>query len=481
MASRSLTIIAPLAALVLAAGSALAQQAAAPPECKHLDYRGNFRLNGVKQHLDLAKSTTYPDVKKGQIADAMRLLQDAARVGGVDQPTLWYMYGQVYALQNDLAGADSAFSKVEAVTDPECKREIARERRNLWVPLQNSGVEQMNAGNADSALALFRASNRIYRTEPYAYLNMASIFYGKQMMDSAALYFRLAAHSTTEPRFDEARSTALFNAARLDEEVAGDTVSVHAEAQRRGVTDSAVKDARLADAEASYKELLRMRPRDMAAQASLAGIYTQMHQPAQARMVYDSMLAHSDSAEAEDLFTAGVALFRSEQYPLAAQFIERGLRLNQCSRDGLFNLANTYMAAKDTARLLTAARRLMQVDSMHRSSLQILARAWQDDGNKDSTLKVLQRAEALPWELSVVQFTATDTTASFHGMVTNQQAQPMKGFNLVMQFVDGACQVVTTKTVEIPDLNPNGSAGQAYDFTVDATGKGIVAWKYGSN
>ncbi len=484
MVSRSLTLIAPVAALMFTVGSAGAQSAPLQqyaPDCHHIDYRGNFRLNGAKQHLDLARSTTYADVRKTQIGQAQTLLEASAHAGGVDQASLWYVYGDLYAIEGDLAGADSAFTKVEASADADCKRSIGRERHNLWVPLQNAGVGQMNNGNGDSALALFRTANRIYRTEPYAYLNMASIFYGKRAFDSAIAYFRLAAHSTQDHRFDEDRATALFNAARLIQGTVADTASVRAEAQRRGVTDSAVRQARLTDAEAAYREVLAMRPRDLAAQASLAGVLSGLHREAEAQTVYDSMLAHADSMDAMDLMDAGTALFRTGRYQLAARATEMGLAKNRCYRDGLYNLANIYLAAKDSVKLLEVSRRLVAEDSMNKASLQVLARAWQDNGNKDSTLHVLERAEALPWELSVLRFDPTDTSVVFHGMVTNDQAQQVKGFNLTVQFVDGACSVVTSQSVDIPDLAPNGNAGQSYDFNMTANGRGIVAWKYKTN
>jgi tetratricopeptide (TPR) repeat protein len=510
MASRSLTCIAPLVALTIAVGSAMAQQAALP-ECRHLDYRGNFRLNGAKNHLDLAsKASTAPDVKRSRIADATRLLTDAARAGGADQASLWYMFGQLYALTHDLAGADSAFSKVEAVTDPECKRLIERERRNEWVPLQNQGVEQMNAGNGDSALTLFRASNRIYRSEPYSYLNMASIFFNmsqqsldstvvaeeahrrgvadslvrKERMsgaDSAIIYFRLAARSSQDHRFDDARETALFNAARLVQASAVDTASVRAAARRTGVPDSAVKAGRLRDAEAAYREVLQMKPRDLPAQASLAGVLTALHREDEAKTVYDSMLAHADSMDAFDLMDAGTALFRSHRFPLAARAMEMGVAKNPCFRDGLYNLANVYLAGGDTVKLLGVARRLVAQDSMNSASLQVLARAWQDNGNKDSTLRVLQRTEALPWEMAVVRFVPGDTSASLHGMITNRRNAPQKSFTLTLQFLSASCEVVASQNVDLPDLNPNGNPGQSYDFNVSANGRGIVAWKYKPN
>jgi len=457
-------------------GSAVAQQAAIP-QCRHLDY-GNFRLNGAELHLGQAKATAYADVRKTRLADAVTLLNTAARAGGADQATLWYLFAQVYVLQNDLAGADSSFTKAEALTDPECKREIARERRNAWVPLQNAGVEQMNGNNADSALTLFRAASRIYRLEPFALLNMALIYYNKSEIDSAITYFRLAARSSQDRRFDEARETALFNAARLVQAEAVDSASLRAEAQRRGVPDSVVKTARLRDAESAYREVLQLRPRDLPAQASLAGVLTALHRESEAQTVYDSMLAHADSMDAFDLMDAGTSLFRSHRYELAAHATELGLAKNRCFRDGLYNLANIYLAAKDTVKLLDVSRRLVAQDSMNKASLQVLARAWQDNGNKDSTLHTLQRAEALPWELLVIRFDPADSTASLHGMVTNLQTQELKGFTLTMQFVNGACDVVASQNVDLPDLSPNGNPGQSYDFTLTGAGKGIVAWKF---
>jgi tetratricopeptide (TPR) repeat protein len=509
MGSRSLTLLAPIAALTITFVSAVAQQAA-PPECRHLDYRGNFRLNGAQQHLVQAKATKYDDVRASRIADATRLLTETARAGGVDQATLWYMFGQLYVLKHDLVGADSAYTKAEAVTDPECRRQILRERYNEWVPLQNLGVEQMNGGNADSALALFRKANGIYRSAPLVYLNMATIFYNLSQQgldsasvaeearragvpdsmirklrqtggDSAIVYFRLAARSSQDRRWDDARETALFNAARLVNRNALDTASVHAEAQRRGVPDSVVKVGRLRDAEAAYREVLELHPRDLPAQASLAGVLTQLHRESEARTVYDSMLSHADSMDAFDLMDAGTALFRSNRYDLAARATELGIAKDRCFRDGLYNLANIYLAAKDTAKMLDVSRRLAAQDPMNRASLQMLARAWQDAGNKDSTLHVLQRAEAMPWEMSVVRFDAADTSATLHGMVTNLRPQPLKGFTLTLQFVNASCDVVASKSVDLPDLNANGSAGQAYDFNLSVGGRGIVAWKYKTN
>ena len=57
----------------------------------------------------------------------------------------------------------------------------------------------------------------------------------------------------------------------------------------------------------------------------------------------------------------------------------------------------------------------------------------------------------------------------------------MKGFRLTVQFVNAACEQVTSQTVEVPDLNASGSPGQAYDFTLTGAGRGILGWKYVTN
>ncbi|OYV64014.1 MAG: hypothetical protein B7Z72_13875, partial [Gemmatimonadetes bacterium 21-71-4] len=261
--SRCFALIAPLAALAVSVAP-LAAQNGSPPSCEHLQYRSNFRLNGAEQHLGLAERGAADP--KSEIAHAFQLLDQARAAGGVDPTTLWYLYARAYVFQHDIVGADSAWTKAEATTDASCRAKIELLRYNQWVGPWNDAITQMNAGNLDSALALFRAANRIYRSRPDAFFNMAVVFEQKTppQDDSAIHYFRMAANSTTDPRFDDVRETALFNVARLIQLAAVDSAGIHAEAQRRGVSDSAVREARLQAAEVAYREVLKLRPRDMA-------------------------------------------------------------------------------------------------------------------------------------------------------------------------------------------------------------------------
>ena len=261
-------------------------------QCHNLK-RNNFRLNGASQYLDQAEHTTYADQKAGRLANALRQLNEAAAPSnGADPFSLWYYFGRVYALQGDLVGADSAMTKAAALAgnDATCQAEIVRQRKNLWIPIQNEAVTQLQSQNYDSALALLRRGNIIYRDDPSAYLNMAAAYMSKQMDDSATAMFRAAAHAGTAADRADLRATAAFNAARMS--------------QRGG---------HLQQAESLYREYLVMKPRDVDAKGSLATLLAQMGRGTEATAIYDSLLATPDSLDSFGLFSVGVALFRAGQ------------------------------------------------------------------------------------------------------------------------------------------------------------------------
>jgi tetratricopeptide (TPR) repeat protein len=492
MTSRS-TASGPFGALLLSLVTVGTLGAQATPQCRNLSYRSNFRLNGAQQYLSRAQTTSIESDKQRYVNDALRVLREAAGDRSADQLTLWFFFGQAYAHKHDLAGADSAFTKAEAIADPDCKREILRRRRNEWVPIQNLAVEQLQAENLDSALSLFRQGNVIYRSDPAAYQNMASIFIQREQLDSAVAYYRLAARTGDDPRHDDLRKTALSNAAR----------ALH-------------RAERFADAEVAYREYLERYPNDMEARTDLAGVLTAQGKVAEAGAIYDELLANADSLNPFDLFEMGVALFRQAQqdsaqrrrkYELAAQAFEAGLRRNPHYRDALFNLANTYVALSDTARALPAARRLVAADPMSRNALRLLAagyqrvaagarvqdsvlrsrrdttanrfrRIWQ--AYQDSTIRSLQQHDSLPWEFTA-SFAARDTTATIRGAVLNLQSRAQPAFRLTIEFLNGAGEAVATEVVEVPQLAALGEGGGQFDFNLQAAGRGIIAYRYRVN
>ncbi len=487
-------------ALGLAATSALplaAQSRPQQPATCELNYRSNFRLNGAQQHLQVADNSSYEQDKLRRANDALRTLTDAAQAGGADQQTLWIFMGRAYALKHDMVGADSSWRRADAVATPACKIEIARYRHNEYVPFQNAAVAAMQNEQWDSALTAFRRGMIINPNDPSLFVNIGSVFMNKNEDDSAVYYWRRAAHASNDPRSENMRLTALFNAARLMQR-----------AENWAMADSI------------YHEYIAMKPGDAEAVAALANVLIKEGKRAQAIAIYDSIISHSDSLSSFDLFDTGVQLFRQAQqdtaradtlqkdtlYMKAARAFELGLRKNPNLRDGLYNLVNTYLAINDTAQALNAAKRLVRVDPMNSQSARLLAAAYQRfamdmdktmrhaaaardtatfhhlrplvEAYQDSTLKALAKSDSLPLDINVDRFDPKDSTATLRGGAINRTAAEKPGFTLYFDFINAGGEVVSQQSVDVPTLGAAGSAGSRYDFSLTINARGIIAYRY---
>lgn len=491
------------AALTAALGTSLqAQTRTSELRCGNsLRYRSNFRLNGAQQYLAQAEGTQYLPDRQRHIASGLRVLGEAVQAGGADQGTMWFLYARLYALQGDLRGADSAFSRAASAfsSDQDCVREIGRLRFNLSVPLINGGQEQMRAENWDSALTLLRAAVMIHPTSAPALMNLAGTFLRTDRFDSAGVYYLRAARAASDPQQEEMRTNAAFNAGRVFE-----------------------RANRLAAAESAYRFLLELRPRDATAKVALAGVLRRQGRGAEATALIDSMIANPQHLSSFELFEIGTGLFRDSAFGRAARALTAGLERNPWYRDAHYNLTNVYLAAGDTARLLEAARRLVQIDPNNRMSLRLLASAyqtvtagllvrarriqavvdsfrtlrrplppaWRDSVDRirpvltawqDSVVQTLTRADSLlPWELRIDEFRRGDSTVTIHGIIANLRNREAPPFVLSLDIMGGSNgdSVLTTHRLEVPALNQRGSPGAVYDFRVEINARGAVAYRY---
>ncbi len=485
------------------AGLALPARAVAQDEaCHSLRFRSNFRLNGAQQHITLAEASSYADTKRRMANDALHTLTDALQageVGGADPFSTWYFFGRAYMLLGDLVGADSSFTRAESLGagDQTCVDEIKRLRRNSWIPLQQLAVGQIQSSNFDSALVLLRRSNLIYRDDPSGYLNMAAAFMSQQQEDSAVSAFRRAAHAGTDPGRADLRASAMLNAARLEQ-----------------------RNNHLVAAESLYREYSTVRPRDMAARSALATVLNRQNRSADAVAVYDSILANADSLDGFQLFETGISLFnlgvadtaradtvrKNALFQRAARAFDASLRKNQGFRDAADNLARTYLAAGDAPHMLEASKRLLTLDSLNRQPWQLLAVAYRDIGRtyavrdsilrshrdslpaaaaynatarayRDSTLQALLHRDSLALEVTFSRFDPRDSSASVRGAVQNLKDREHAPFTLTIEFLNARGEVVASEHVDVPALNATGSPGQAYDFSLQTTGRGITAYR----
>jgi tetratricopeptide (TPR) repeat protein len=500
-----------------------------PPKC---DIKpGNFLVSSGATYLKTA--TEKPTNRDLSLNDAQRALTQAVTTGGQDKnPGAWYYLGRYYAMRSDADGADSAFHKAEALM-PACHEDINFYRRNsLWVPIFNQGLAAWNAQNYDSAVTALRAAARVYSGEPQGFTTLATVFFNmppasylpestfkKQnpgvpdsvataryeaavntRYDSAAKYFRLGIQAAVDPRFDKEKKDAMFN---LGNAFYG--------AQRY---DSAAT---------AYTDYLKVVPNDAQARARLADVLSMGGHKDSAMAMYRLIIQNADSAEPTSLFNAGVSIYNAApplpdtakitaacrqkpraagqtilqrkqkcdregadsiarrdsssvtNYQLAAQAFEAGLSREPLNRDGLFNLTSSYLAMHQADKMLPVAQRLVAIDPMNRNSVRMLAQAWQLKKQGDSALYYVTISDSLlPVDVSVGGFGPTDQGATISGVVTNYHAKASAPLKLVFEFLNKTGTVVTTVTADVPAIDGNGT----HAFQLQATGAGIISWRY---
>jgi tetratricopeptide (TPR) repeat protein len=499
---------------------------------------GHFLVNSGLLYLKNAAETRFDDVRERDLRDANKSLVQALTTAGQDKnPAAWYYLARYYVVRNDALGADSAFRKAEAML-PACKDDILFWRRNsLWVPAFNAGVAALNAQQYDSAVAAFRRAVTVYDAEPQAFSTLATAFFNmpaevylpdsafrrvypnlpdstarstydslaRTRYDSAAKYFGRAMAAASDPKFAGERKDAMFN-----------------------MGNAFYAAQRFDSAAVVYAEYLKQAPNDAQALARLADVLDNSGHRDSAKAVYTYIIAHADSMDPVNLLNAGVSIYNAappipdtehvssdcrrqrtagrsgltpvqrrgitvqcdsvarevmktrdtaaaENYKLAAQAFEAALARNEQSRDGLYNLANSYFALRQGDKMLPITQRLVAVDPMNRNSVRLVAQAWQLKSRSDSALHWVTLADSLlPVDVSVGSFAPQEQSVNLSGLVTNYHESQSAAFTLTFEFLDATGKVVATQTHDVPALPGSGT----HPFQIQAIGAGVVAWRY---
>jgi tetratricopeptide (TPR) repeat protein len=466
-----------------AAPAAAQQRQFAPPSCDV--NKGHYLVNSAILYLQNAGRTRFADQRQRDLRDASRVLNEAIREKGQDQNgSAWYYLARYYQELNDVEGADSAFDRAERML-PHCAEDIRQNRRRLWVPLLNGGIDRLRAEDSQGAMEQFRRANRIYDAEPPSFYYMAREFFNAERRDSAIIYFQRALAIASDSlnrdnqQYAEVRSDAAFNIARM----------FHLGAQ--ATTDAAQSRALYDSAAAWYTRARAIKPNDPDAITGLASALQAAGRMDDALPLYDSVLARADSMTALDLFQTGVALFRAKRFNRAADAFERGLQRNPHYRDALFNLGNTFLSlanAGDTGSATTAEKvkrdygakmtpivaRLVAADPANTGAQRLLAASYQLQEMSDSTLAVLQRIEAMPFEIVVSTFQPSDGTWEVRGIITNLKSQATQVPVITFEFLSEGGEVVETAAIDAQELPADG----VVPFALVARAESVAAWRY---
>src|SRR2546422_1297929 len=114
----------------------------------------HYLVNSGVLYLRSATETKFADKRAKDLKDADKVLHEALTTGGQEKnPAAWYYLARYYALQNDLAGADTAFARAQALA-PGCKEDISTWRRVLMSSLHPGARSEEHTSELQSRLHL---------------------------------------------------------------------------------------------------------------------------------------------------------------------------------------------------------------------------------------------------------------------------------------------------------------------------------------
>jgi predicted Zn-dependent protease len=435
-----------------------------------------------------------PDEKKKQVAKALGLLttpQAASNPVGrswllgralvtlvamPDQPVVTTKAALGYAgapqEQIDIVlAADSAFDVVEQAM-PQCENETEQYRRVPYVGLVNQAVNLYNAKQIDSAVAIAQRALIIYPKSPVAWNVIGNARQGKDDIPGAVDAFKkmLVAIGTDTAYADEKKQVMLN---------IGQLLAAQADA-----AEGAKKQELAKQAAEAYQAYLKEYPNDPVGQAGLARAQLASGDSASANKIFTDMLSQPDKYTDMQLLEAGVNAARAERAKDAAALFEAGLKKNPYYRDGLFNLAVTYLSSNQQDKMLPVLDRLIQVDPSNPENYRVFVNYYQDKVKtekntvakkalSDSVLKYYKLFSEPTVKVTFNLFSHDGAKHTLAGAIENL-SPAAKTYTLKVDFLDNTGNTLATQEATVGAVDPKGSK----PFRITVEKEGIVAFKY---
>jgi tetratricopeptide (TPR) repeat protein len=431
-----------------------------PPNCGLK--AGHFKVQSGATYLKTGIETPVPENRARALASGKKVLLESLEQNKQEKnPALWFYLGRISLQQGDIVGADTALTKAEELA-PACKKEISTVRYMGWVPLVNAGIDFTKAEKNDSALALYRQANTIYRDKALAFLNAGVIFANARQADSAIYYFQKASEIAEQSNSVEDRNLATRNWGAL--------------LQQAGRHQEAVP---------VLEKYVAWVPADADVKRALAVSYRATGQNDKAQAIEKEVGAApaaagpAASAAATQMNTA-ISLYNEKKYAEAAAAFEQVIATEPYNRDALYGLSNAYIGLK-SPKLADAAARLVAIEPLNDDAVRMLANGQRLAKKEVLANKTATQLIGMPTTIKVTQFAPTAAGATITGTATGREAETARGkpvtpkpYALVFEFLDDKGAVVANQEVQVPALKP----GESQPVEAKAEGSGIAAWRY---
>lgn len=351
-------------------------------------------------------------------------------------PKLWYQQGQAYAGTGDYAKADKALARALAIY-PAYEPDVNSEREQDWISAFNEGVKAMQAGDTQGAISWLEKGQVIYSKRPEGLLNLASLYLRANEPDKAAQAYQDVLKIVNGP-----------GRAQMDTSVTADWPK--------------------------FKQM---------ALTNLPQVYA----------------------------SEGVAQFQAQHYDSAATDFQNALKVNPYYRDALHNLAQSlYLETsnledqEDSAKTADqktqiesqlrplydefqkTAEKVRTIDPYNSNVLLLLARAYRGQGLlatdttakkqwQDKALQVLQDHEQMPFQVTDLKVSMSDSAVDVHGTLENMNLPAGQSVTLKFTMLDADGNPAGTQQVTVTAPAKNASAPFEVSVPVQES---VLGWKY---
>ena len=418
-----------LAALATVPGSASAQEACVEG--------GNSATRSAEVEFALAASR---DDTRSQEDRYKRALEKLERNWELDHiPSRSYLLAaNAYLGLRDFAGADSMLT-ILANVEPVCADQVAEIRFNSWVGQYNAGIEQMQAGDEDTALQRFETANLINR-------------------DARSLAYAGSIYQTRGENELAAERYVAALAAGGDDAIVR-TASINLAGLRRSAGDNA-------GALEIYSAYATAHPDDILGRLNFAIALMDAERQDEAQLIFEELLARDDLSFGQ-WSQVGIGLYRAQSFAPAAIAFERAYELNPFNKETLENLANSYYQAERFQELLPLAQELTNRYPLERVNFNLLANSRRELGDLDGALAALEARDGMSFELLRPRLSpVSESTYSIEGQVMNRDGAPGSTHTIGVTFVDEMGTDLFTEPLEL--TLPAGQETAAFSLQVES-------------
>ncbi|MDP3911023.1 MAG: tetratricopeptide repeat protein [Gemmatimonadales bacterium] len=427
-----------------------------------------------REDIDRYRSQLWTDVlaagmrtwQENKIDSAKALLRQAGALRP-NHPRSFWALGQIYVAQNQLDSATIALNQAAAAAGEDTA--FADTKKEAL-----GTVARVYARRVQNDPAAQRWQHtRFSRDSIQRLLTIDSIILARVEASSASRRARGARLAPADQQaFSRDSSTRVRGGTERRAALAARAQAVAA--------DSAAAAPAYEPAIAAARTYLQTYPAETEVISILAGLYYQSGRIGEAQTTFDAVYPAGGTVAPETVLEAGRGALRANLLGTATTLLARGLERRPFDRDALTDLANGYLALRDSVRLLPVAQRLAAVDPLNRTTLRLLAAGWELRGGgggpgRDSAQKYRDRAEGgLAVEIAVSTFLADSAGYVLSGVASNAGASASPVQRLTFEFLDGQGTVQVSQAIEVPSIPPQGTQ----PIEIRVPGRGLIAWRY---